>query len=175
MPIELFSFSAEREGKKAKLKWITDSEINNAFFTLERSNDAIHFQQIARVDGAGTSRERSDYEYFDSTPAAGINYYRLSQTDFDGQKTYFNIQSVYFEPNNNVVIYPNPNSGSFNIERKSDSRVQLSFVDSFGKTRWFDDTDQMLIRVNIPNLSKGIYFLKVADGINSFSEKVIIH
>ena len=174
LPIELYSFSAEKQGGITNLEWITDSETNNSFFTIERSDNGSSFQEIGRVDGAGWSKEKLEYQFYDYKPKAGINYYRLSQTDFDGQNTYFDIQSVYFEFNQNVVIYPNPSSGVFTIVRGDEYPVHMKILDINGKTLWILDNDEMMTSVNISHLPKGIYFLYLDDGSNHKTEKVII-
>ncbi|NEN24748.1 T9SS type A sorting domain-containing protein [Cryomorpha ignava] len=174
LPIQLSSFTAQKRGDETELLWKTESETNNAYFTLERSNNAIDFNPIKTISGAGTSHQSIDYVHIDHSPQSGINYYRLSQTDYDGKQTFFDIQSVYFEPNSGLSIYPNPSTGTFSIERKSDHKVQLRLIDMFGKIRWQEFTDQILIRVAIPDLSKGVYLLEIDDGIRSFTEKVII-
>lgn len=174
LPIQLSSFTAQKRDGKAELKWRTESETNNAYFTLERSNNAIDFKPIHTIQGAGDSHQRIDYSHIDNSAQSGINYYRLSQTDFDGKQTFFDIQSVYFEPNSGLSIYPNPNTGSFSIERKSNHRVELRLIDMFGRISWQESTDQNLIRVSIPDISEGLYLLEIDDETTSFTEKVII-
>ncbi len=174
LPVELATFNVTKSGDGSSITWSTNSEVNNSHFTIERSQNAADFHEIATVEGAGTSHQTMSYSYLDINPNQGINYYRLSQTDFDGSTRYYDIQSVNFQLNKDLTIYPNPNNGSFNIVRKSDDFVKLRLIDLFGKTRWEKATDQTLIRVSVQGLSKGIYFLEFSDGRNSFTEKVII-
>ncbi len=174
LPVELVSFSAKKQGRNTDLEWITDSETNNSFFTLERCDDARNFKEIARVSGAGSSREKLIYNYLDHTPVSGTNYYRLSQTDFDGTKVFFDIKTVFFEQDKNVVIYPNPNKGIFTIVRDNENPVHMSLHDSNGKTLWLKDTDEMLIEVKVYELPKGMYFLNIDDGLHAITQKVVI-
>jgi hypothetical protein len=69
------------------LKWSTNSESNNDFFTLENSVDGIEWKRVTQINGAGTSNSKLNYQYndYDFTQNM-INYYRLTQTDFDGIK-----------------------------------------------------------------------------------------
>ena len=66
LPIELLWFNAECEGSNITLKWATASEINNDYFTLERSDDAKNWQIIANVNGAGNSSQILYYFYRDA-------------------------------------------------------------------------------------------------------------
>lgn len=85
LPIELTSFTGSDETRHNELNWSTASEINNDYFTLERSANGSEWQKVTEIDGAGTSVSVLNYLYsdYDFSPNM-INYYRLSQTDFDG-------------------------------------------------------------------------------------------
>lgn len=89
LPIELLSFSGVKVENSNELKWTCASEINNDFFTIERSSDGILYTEIGVVDGAGTSSSITNYTFYDHNPPKTINYYRLKQTDFNGQTEYF--------------------------------------------------------------------------------------
>ncbi len=90
MPVELLSFTGENIGGENILNWVTASERNNDFFTIERSIDGVDWEIIKYIDGAGTTTSGNMYELIDENYKSVINYYRLSQTDFDGTKEVFN-------------------------------------------------------------------------------------
>lgn len=89
LPISLLYFKAKEGKEKIQLNWSTATEINNDFFTLERSIDGNNWEILAYVEGAGNSNQQLDYEYNDEFPYTGISYYRLKQTDYDGKFEYF--------------------------------------------------------------------------------------
>ncbi|MFN3556064.1 MAG: hypothetical protein ACK4VN_08900 [Bacteroidales bacterium] len=89
LPIDLLYFNARAERSQVALEWATATEINNDFFTIERSSDGHNWQIIGYETGAGNSSQTLRYAYTDSNPLEGIVYYRLKQTDFDGQFEYF--------------------------------------------------------------------------------------
>jgi hypothetical protein len=96
LPVELTSFTGHQRDRNNLIEWQTASENNNDYFTLERSNDGGHWVNVADVNGAGTSTLLLNYDYQDYLFLQNsINYYRLSQTDFDGTKKYTgNIVSI---------------------------------------------------------------------------------
>lgn len=96
LPVEMVSFTAERSGHVALLNWETSSEQNNDYFTVERLNENGVFNQIGIVDGNGTTSQPSYYSFTDETPLPGTNYYRLRQTDYNGDYAYSPIRSVEF-------------------------------------------------------------------------------
>ena len=84
LPIELISFTGDNYGDYNILKWLTASETNNNYFTLEKSVDAVNFVVAGIVDGAGNSSMSKSYSLIDKTPYGPLTYYRLRQTDFNG-------------------------------------------------------------------------------------------
>ncbi|MGW8123081.1 beta strand repeat-containing protein [Roseivirga echinicomitans] len=100
LPIVLLSFKASPAIGAVNLKWVTAIEENNQFFTIERSADGKKFEPILYVDGAGTTETFRTYTATDLFPIHGRSYYRLKQTDFNGQFEYSEVISVAFGGNN---------------------------------------------------------------------------
>ena len=112
LPITLVYFTAKKVGDIVQLNWETSSEINNDYFTVERSSDGTNFLELFRRKGAGNSNTSLSYVDYDNNPMKGINYYRLRQTDYNGTSTTFNIVPIFFgEGNTQMRIYPNPTNG----------------------------------------------------------------
>ncbi len=93
LPVELASFSASADGTSALLRWTTESETNNAGFTVEQQHGAT-WLPVGMVAGRGTTSERATYSYTVANLAAGIYRFRLRQTDFDGATSYSPIVEV---------------------------------------------------------------------------------
>jgi hypothetical protein len=97
MPIELLNFEAKLNGKVVDLFWSTASEVNNDYFTVERSKNGIVFEKVLEIDGAGNSASTLSYSTIDKNPFTGISYYRLKQTDFNKNFKYSNMVAVKLE------------------------------------------------------------------------------
>ena len=92
LPIELTSFTVSATEYGYTFNWVTASEVENDYFTLEFSEDGEKFIAIDYVSGAGTTSETTEYEYvWDAKPTAEILYFRLKQTDYNGEFTYSDI------------------------------------------------------------------------------------
>ncbi len=104
LPIELVKFSADYLNSNIMISWTTASEINNDFFTIERSKDGKDFHSIGMVYGAGNSNKMLNYEFIDYNTSDGITYYRLKQTDFDGKFEYSKIIAVQRDEENALDI-----------------------------------------------------------------------
>jgi len=85
LPIELLTFTGSMFNDKVLLEWSTATEYNNDYFFIERSTDGYVWTKITEVDAAGNSTITLNYLTFDEDPRVGINYYRLTQVDYDGQ------------------------------------------------------------------------------------------
>ncbi len=88
LPIELLSFYGENKEGYNLLKWSTASEIGNDYFLVEKSENAIDWEKLEILDGAGNSSMILDYKIIDNNPS-NTTYYRLTQVDFDGNKETF--------------------------------------------------------------------------------------
>ena len=107
LPVTYTSFTAIPVAKQVLLRWKTESERNNAGFTVERSADGMSFADLAFVAGEGGA---SDYQYTDAAPLAGRNFYRLRQRDYDGNETYSSVRVIDMnvDPEAAWTVYPNP-------------------------------------------------------------------
>ncbi len=117
LPVRFTSFSGTPEKNSVVLHWGTSNEINNKYFTIEKSIDGFNFNELGRVTAhafAGGSAQQ--YTLTDLQPSA-LNYYRLSQTDIDGRKTNYTtiIVKMGLTSGLNIISYVNGN----NIEVKA--------------------------------------------------------
>jgi hypothetical protein len=107
LPIELLSFRGTTDNVKNYLYWSTASETDNHYFTVEKSTDGIIYKMLKVVIGAGNSTQLLNYSYVDDTPENVINYYRLKQTDVNGNSSYSNTISINNSPTKKIVNYIN--------------------------------------------------------------------
>ncbi len=89
LPIELASFDVHTIERKIEVMWTTTSEFNNDFFSIQRSEDGIVYEDIAQITGSGFTTKPVNYSWIDDDPLFGRSYYRLKQTDFDGTSEIF--------------------------------------------------------------------------------------
>lgn len=174
LPVELLSFKAEAAESRVKLEWATATEQNNDFFTIERSTDGISFSSIATVDGSGNSSSTLEYSTEDPAPAEGLNYYRLRQTDFNGDYKYFRIASVDYQYRTLYSsVYPNPSTGNFIVESSIDTDYRI--VDAAGQLiRTFHTNAGNNYSMQVSGLENGVYFLTGNSGKNVVQSKVVV-
>ena len=70
------------------IQWTTESELENAGFNVLRSEKKTGPFQVVTprmLQGAGTTSERSSYQYVDTTAKANVAYYyRLEEVSYAG-------------------------------------------------------------------------------------------
>ena|SRR6218665_374371 len=174
LPIGLLSFNAEVLNSKVNLKWATATEQNNDFFTIEKSTDGVSFNEIATVDGSGNSSSTLEYSTEDPAPVDGLNYYRLKQTDFNGDFNYFHIASVDYKRGMFYSsVYPNPSTGSFTVASTMDTDYHI--VDAAGHLiRTFYTGADNNHSEQISGLDNGVYFVIGNSGSNTVKNKIVV-
>ena len=131
--------------------------MDNDFFTIERSANGKDFETLLTERGAGVRGGYKKYEIEDPTPLQGLSYYRLSQTDFDGTRTYFDVVRVYFsdiakpEP----IVFPNPvlRSEPVSIQFLSSEEDQLRIT--------FVNVQGQIVSTSVHKLERGFNYLSV--------------
>lgn len=168
LPIELLNFDAAEAGQNVQLDWSTGSERQNDYFTIERSQDGENFETVGTVKGAGNSSKQLNYSYTDYTPMAGISYYRLTQTDYNGQSETFGLRAVEVKGGDIFTnVYPNPTNDSWvnvAVKRSASAEIQVNLYNVFGqlvKTEIFNPTGGNITeRVDLPE-SGNAFFIEL--------------
>ena len=180
LPVTLLNFEVDCENGFTVLNWSTASEINNDYFVIEKSTDAINFSPIATVQGNGNSNTVLSYTYTDETPNYAITYYRLKQVDFDGKFEYFNVvvSTCTADENFNVnQLQLNDNVFGFTINTSSSEKLTVYLYDYRGRIISQEtivvNKGNNPISLSKPHLSDGIYMLNIVGEKNHFSTKVL--
>ena len=169
LPVKLLYFKAKNQNGTSHITWATASEINNDYFNIEKSKDGKNFETIGKINGAGNSQQILKYAFIDSNLASGINYYRLKQTDYNGEFSYSDIEIIsdYKENKIKLSLYPVPAVNNLNVElnSKTDFESKVRIINMMG-TSVFEKNINIqrgnnLIEMNLTNLTDGIYFIQV--------------
>jgi hypothetical protein len=174
LPVELLNFNASlSEQKTVELNWITTTELNNDFFTIERSNNGINWEPIKEIDGAGNSSSLLSYSTIDQDPYFGISFYRLKQTDFDGQYEYSQIRSVKLErlANSQIEIYPNPTNNKIILIGNTSELEDIKIFNCLGQdvTTYITITksnEKESVVIDMAKLTIGMYYVKTKTTAN---------
>ncbi len=168
LPVELTFFQAQPlPDGSVRLWWQTASETNNAYFLVQRLVDGRHWADLAKIPGAGTTFETTRYDWIDGSPIQGVNYYRLVQVDFNGQRQYSPVVMVevigeFLEP----IVFPNPFSENIQVLLPPDEGrgvVRVSIYDSQGNLKSTLKIENPDVELLLPtaDLPAGLYILNL--------------
>ncbi|MEL7529677.1 MAG: T9SS type A sorting domain-containing protein [Bacteroidota bacterium] len=184
-PIELLSFEAALENDWVYLRWITASEQNHDYFTIERSKDGNTFDALVQVPGSGTSLSPQTYQSIDRTPLQGYSYYRLKSTDLDGSITYSKLVAIQLKAESSwkIKAFPNPNTGeklSLQLSgMEANKALQLELIDVRGRTVYQQRisptaADYQTELVFTQALPQGGYLLRLSSDDQQMSKLILV-
>jgi Secretion system C-terminal sorting domain len=167
VPVSLLDFKGNYKERAISLDWITETELNTGYFTVEKSIDAVYFKPLTNIPASGNSQGRNNYHYVDHTFLNSINYYRLKIVDFDGRSVYSKIITVTTPADHKFVVFPNPVKDKLYIPLQiRATETVLRVVDTKGRTvRTFKlKAGTAGTSINIADLPAGIYLLLLDAG-----------
>jgi hypothetical protein len=160
LPVELTSLTAEAVDGHSEIRWTTASEQNNDYFMLYHSHDGTTWTALGRVEGNGTTQTENHYGFTHYQPRAGMNYYRLEQTDFDGYTAQRGVVAVHHK-SATLGVYPNPSAnGYFHLQHDAELQA-LTVTDATGRVVPFEAIDSEGGQ-QIYIASQGYYILHLA-------------
>ncbi|TAH41153.1 MAG: hypothetical protein EYC69_09270 [Bacteroidetes bacterium] len=163
IPVNLITLEAKSDGKNVLLSWVTSEESNNNYFTIEKSRDGQHFLPLTNVEGAGKSTTERSYTSRDEFPYPEKNYYRLKQTDSEGNYSYSQAIAVNIKGQGSMF---HASSG------KGSDKIDLSFFSENKENamlRIFDTKGQQLYSMNLP-LNQGRNDYKINSSLFPFGK-----
>ncbi|ASS49422.1 MAG: hypothetical protein A3D31_03130 [Candidatus Fluviicola riflensis] len=179
LPVEMTEFDVTCEEGSAAIHWETETERDNAYFTLERSCDGVNFQPIKQITGSGTTQQVHDYQVNDDDLCSGVSYYRLSQTDLNGEQKVLGIRSTKscLLPTE-LVVFPNPATDELTVSWNGKAVKELVLYDAVGqliftKNDWSEQASSATMDVS--QLAAGVYYLTVYQTFGAETIKVVVN
>ncbi|MEO8761419.1 MAG: T9SS type A sorting domain-containing protein, partial [Bacteroidia bacterium] len=187
LPIELLNFDAvyNESTSTVNINWATSTETNNNFFTVERSVDGQNFLEISTITSKGNngnSIATLSYQTTDRHPLYGTSYYRLKQTDFNGNYKYFKVVSVNYSAHQSILIYPNPVNNNTNLTVNvighKNEEVVFILKDIMGreflsKTIFPEQDNQFFTFDELRYLSQGSYIATILSSGKTYQYKIV--
>lgn len=165
VPVKITSFTATPFGDDAVLEWVTEREINNNRFEVERSTNGIEYTQLGVVQGNGTSNMINRYRFIDAGVLLQnpVSFYRLKQVDDDGRFEYSTVVVVKSGSTSVVSVFPNP--------AVSAVQIRINEAVTRGITYRLFNTNGMMLKqgnlqhavqlVSLEGLPAGMYILSI--------------
>jgi hypothetical protein len=169
LPVLLASFEGKVVENSSYLKWATTEEVNASHFEIQRSGDARNFETIGKIAANGESKTLMDYDFWDSLPLPGANYYRLRMVDLDNSYSFSRTIVLRFEIDERISIYPNPVADVLRIESNTPLKSIEVFsvngekveIGSFPEADPAKFTLKSAGEINLQGKASGVYIIKV--------------
>jgi uncharacterized repeat protein (TIGR01451 family) len=167
LPLQLLSFTAQRNNATNLLKWSTADEINTDHFEIQRSSNGKDFSAIGSVQSLNNGKITNNYQYTDNSPLKGVNFYRLKMVDKDGKYSYSSIKSINNASSFDVTVYPNPVKNDLVLDFISEKNLdmQLQIVNAEGRMIFSGKitvaAGESKQTINASTFSTGSYFIKL--------------
>ena len=182
LPVTYASFKATSQNNQILLQWLTASESNNHYFSVQRSADGKTFETIGTVKGAGFSSKTLSYSFTDNNvPQTQTVFYRLKQVDFDGKTVFSSILSVALTPTKTAIptILPNPfqTDLTVTVETSMATPATLLLTDVTGNIH-YSSTQQLEagitnLTIRTSDLPNGIYILRLSYNGEAYTQKIL--
>jgi len=179
LPVELNQFEANCQEDNISIEWSTSSEINNAYFVIERSTDNKNYEYVAEIKGAGNSNEKTQYAYADYSAPQTQVYYRLLQVDFDGKFEYHKAISsdCYASKDHGFVAYQSEKQTISIKTSLTKGEYSLSVIDQIGRVVYNSninvETDGQIFNCFDNDFLTGMFQVNIYNSQNKWTEKVI--
>lgn len=162
LPIKLKSFNAKAAGCTILTTWEIESEINGAYYGIERSENASIFFEVGRVNASSQNSLSKTYSFADYTAPNGTLYYRLKMINEDGTFTYSPVKEVNLNCSGNVLIYPTLTKGLINVKLALGfENAKIRVINSVGEKVAGDVTKNLFRYINLKGLASGTYMVQV--------------
>lgn len=182
LAVSLTAFNVENLGKSVLLEWITETETNNDYFEVYRSQDGKEFEVLEKIKGAGNSNQTLHYQFKDERPLLGVSYYKLGIVDMDGNTEYTDIKTVQRNSENqNIQLIPNPAKEKVAIafDFPTTGAYQIKIIDALGKEKYNNIKElkkgMQTINVDTKSYGQGVYTVIIVTKNNVNSARLIIN
>jgi hypothetical protein len=174
--VKFLRVHAAQVSNNVVVRWVTDSEFDNEFFTVQRStNGGMDWKDLGMVPGSGITPGSGNYQFWDEAPVTGNIAYRIRQTDMDGSYDYswkvdITILPFAAEEPVELLAYPNPTDNIVIVDGEFD---EVKLTDVTGKeVAVYLDNNGYNIRLRPIQKISGMYFLFLIKGEKTTIEKI---
>jgi len=178
LPVEFQDFYAElRASKMVDLTWLTSVVENVENIEIQRGTNNTQLVTIGKTNEVKVGRNI----FIDRNPAVGLNYYRLKINDLDGTISYSKTISIRVTPPINVNVHPNPATSELSVFIQGNQSLrnsQLSLLNMTGQLIFAKKlavaANQHKETLNLASVPRGVYYLKIENGVESVVKKVVL-
>jgi len=171
VPVKLISFTGSEDGNKIYLDWNVADELNLSNYELELSTNALNFKRIATIASG-----KNNYSFVDKNAVNYYSdkyYYRLKMVDADGKFSYSKVLPITMKRQQSIVLSPNPAKNSVTVSGLKQQGT-ITIINANGSSVFKTKTNAQATKINISQLSAGLYFVQFTDGKTISYHKLVV-
>lgn len=180
LPVTFANFTAEKNASGVAVNWTVSEIINHDYFSIERSEDGLHFVEISRNNENINGASSRSFIYNDvNPPQAPVLYYRIKQCDVNGSCKYTDVRAVRFDEKKKAMLYPVPADNTVNIvyANTNVNKITITIADENGRIIKNEirnvTAGRNTVQLDISKLKTGNYIVIITDGKEKWTEKLI--
>lgn len=158
----------ENQESNIEISWETYTEKNNDYFTVYHSTDGVNWKTVQKIKSKGYSENLTFYSILDKTPEEGINFYKLEQTDLNGENTELAIDEIEVTNEiNGLMAYPTPTIDKLHIKGEITISEKSVLINAGGIILPLPEITKVKdghYILDLSHLSKGVYLLQTEKG-----------
>lgn len=159
LPVRFGQFIVQKQNKNVQLQWSTISEQNSLRFVAEHSTNGKDWKDVGARAAAGNSSTKKDYSVTHTTPAKGLNYYRVAQVDRDNKVDYSVVRTILIDDKGKTFTVLNSPVTNRSVQLQVNNNTTLSLYTQEGRLLWTREFVPGLQQFFIDGTAKGIYYL----------------
>ncbi|MDO6435054.1 T9SS type A sorting domain-containing protein [Flavitalea sp. BT771] len=178
LPVNWVSFTATPSNSDIVLKWTVTNNQQASGYVIEQSTDGVHFETIGQL---ANNPQVVSYSFTYSQATPGTHYFRILETDLDGQAIYSKTVAASIKASPfKIVLLGNPlqtNNVELRVTAAAASKAYFELWSLSGVK--VVSVDRVLsvgvnsVSVPVGNLAAGSYILKLRAGDDVLNQQVI--
>ncbi len=174
LPVILTEYNLDHNENSVFISWKTATERDNDYFTIQNSKDGLNWTEIGILKGSGNSTSENVYNFEDTNPYVGKSYYRVYQTDFNGELNEV-FKTVTEYSNSKYLFYPIPVNKLLFVEGRSLGVSQINVYNSVGeKVNVNYNIENEKIDFDFSEIKNGAYFVSIQNEETKHTERIIV-
>lgn len=180
LPITLSDFNGSWTKDKSMLSWVLTNSAEQVDVVVQRSTDAVHFEDIGTRQSKAQTSGR--YTWEDVPQIAGVYYYRVKIGTAEAEVIYSDIVKIITEIKafTDFTVAPNPFTSSvhFSFTMNYNDLVSYRLYDNSMRLvksgKYFCKTGENNLSIdNLENVPAGIYLLQATTNGKTFSIRLM--
>jgi trimeric autotransporter adhesin len=159
LPVKFNKINAIVNNKDITINWVVANEIGIDKYLIERSIDGRTFTTVGTVLALNNITEKQ-YSFINKDVAIGNYYYRILVQEKNGKNYYSNLVKISTESKVKLSLYPNPASKVVMLSGLAQGST-IQIIDIAGRVVNQINTNNQFETINVSNLTKGLWFVKV--------------